>query len=58
MKLGEILKELKKLKTELMETREIIVRYDDQSQSYDDWLQKQGVYDEDVICVNVWIPSM
>lgn len=58
MKLGEILKELKKLKTELMETREIIVRYDDRSQSYDDWLSQHGAYDEDVIVVNIWIPSM
>lgn len=57
MKLGEILKELKKLRTEIMETREIIVRYDDQSQSYNDWLIEQGVYDEDVIVVNIWIPS-
>lgn len=58
MKLGEILKELGKLRIELMETREIIVRYDDQSQSYDDWLTQHGVYDEDVIVVNIWIPSL
>jgi hypothetical protein len=57
MKLGEILKELGKLKTELMDAREIIVRYDDQSQSYEDWLIEHGVYDEDVIVVNIWIPS-
>lgn len=57
MKLGEILKELGKLRTEIMETRDIIVRYDDQSQTYDDWLIQQGIYDEDVIIVNIWIPS-
>ena len=56
MKLSEILKELKKLKTELMDARDIIVRMDDGSQSYDDWLQQQGAYDEDVIVVNIWIP--
>lgn len=58
MKLGEILKELGKLRTELMETREIIVRYDDSSQSYGDWLQQHGVYDEEVIVVNIWIPFL
>jgi len=57
MKLNEILKELKKLRAEIMDTREIIVRYDDQSQSYKDWLSQHGIYDEDVIVVNIWIPS-
>lgn len=56
MKLTEILKELKKLKTELMDAREIMVRMDDGSQSYNDWLQQHGVYDENVIVVNIWIP--
>ena len=57
MKLGEILKELNKLKDELRESREILVRYDDSSQSYAGWLKQHGRYDEDVIVVNIWIPS-
>lgn len=56
MKLNEILKEIKKLNTELRKKR-IIVRLDDESQSYEDWIKQHGVNDTDVIVVNIWIPS-
>jgi hypothetical protein len=56
MKLGKILQEIEKLRNELLESRPIIIRLDDESQSYDDWLNEQGVRDEEVIVVNIWIP--
>lgn len=56
MKLNEILKEIKKLRDEIGKKR-IVVRLDNESQSYEDWLKQHGVNDNDVIVVNIWIPS-
>ena len=56
MKLTEILKELNKLWKEIKESRQILIRLDDRSQSYEDWLEQEGVNDRDVVVVNIWIP--
>jgi hypothetical protein len=57
MKLSEILKDLKKLNEKIKASKPILIRLDDETQSYQDWLKQHGVNDEDVIVVNIWIPS-
>jgi hypothetical protein len=55
MKLTEILKELKKLQAQVKAIKPVITRIDDGSETYEEWIAKNNIAEDNVIVVNIWV---